>query len=112
MPINAGANESSVRVKWERALQHWRGIQQQWARLRDPNFARFVAKRSALVARIEEEYGLSSEEAAGLVDNWLVSLAQSRDWGEHPLAGVHRSPQPRATESASSAAEPSRHVEK
>jgi uncharacterized protein YjbJ (UPF0337 family) len=65
-------------MNWDRLEGNWKQmkgkVQQQWGKLTNDDLNLVESKRTELVGRIQERYGIQRDEAERQVDSWLRSL--------------------------------------
>jgi uncharacterized protein YjbJ (UPF0337 family) len=65
-------------MNWDRIEGKWdqfRGrAKQQWAKLTDGDVAQIGGKRTELIGRLQERYGLAKDDAERQIDSWLRAL--------------------------------------
>ncbi|HVY03231.1 MAG TPA: CsbD family protein [Caulobacterales bacterium] len=65
-------------MNWDRIEGKWdqfRGrAKQQWAKLTDDDVAQIGGKRTELIGRLQERYGLAKDDAERQIDSWLRAL--------------------------------------
>jgi len=61
-------------VSWEAIERNWHGLKErvlaEWDNLSDDAFDQILGNRDRLVARIQEAYGISKEEAARQIESF------------------------------------------
>ncbi len=66
-------------MNWDRIEGHWKQMKgrarQQWGKLTNDDLNLVEGKRTELVGRIQERYGIASDEAKRQVDGWLQNLS-------------------------------------
>lgn len=66
-------------MNWDRIEGNWKQFsgkaKQQWGKLTDNELTEIEGKRETLVGRIQEQYGLSKEEAERQVKDWERHLS-------------------------------------
>ena len=66
-------------MNWGRIEGHWKQMKgrarQQWGKLTNDDLNLVEGKRTELVGRIQERYGIASDEAERQVDGWLQNLS-------------------------------------
>ena len=84
--------KEEVSVNWDRIEGNWkqfRGeIRQRWAKLTDDDVNLVRGKRTELVGRIQERYGVAKDRAEEQIDEWLKSLTEKGQEEEKERAGV------------------------
>ena len=87
-------------MNWDRVEGSWKQIkgkvQQQWGKLSNDDLNLVEGKRTELVGRIQERYGIQRDEAERQIDSWLRNLTcaarpranrpRRRGWHLHKLA--------------------------
>jgi uncharacterized protein YjbJ (UPF0337 family) len=70
--------QQEARMNWDQVEGNWKQVkgkvQQQWGKLTNDDLNLVEGKRTELVGRIQERYGIQRDEAERQVDSWLRSL--------------------------------------
>jgi uncharacterized protein YjbJ (UPF0337 family) len=65
-------------MNWDRLEGNWKQVkgkvQQQWGKLTNDDLNLVEGKRTELVGRIQERYGIQRDEAERQIDSWLRNL--------------------------------------
>ena len=65
-------------MNWDRVEGNWKQmkgkVQQQWGKLTNDDLNLVEGKRTELVGRIQERYGIQRDEAERQIDSWLRNL--------------------------------------
>jgi uncharacterized protein YjbJ (UPF0337 family) len=65
-------------MNWDRIEGKWDQVRgrakQQWAKLTDDDVAQIGGKRTELIGRLQERYGLAKDDAERQIDSWLRAL--------------------------------------
>jgi hypothetical protein len=70
MPSSRRGLDSTLGLR--RVLEHLRRFRAAWVRFTRPDLDAFLAKKTKLVHQLEARYELQSDEAARIVDEWIV----------------------------------------
>jgi uncharacterized protein YjbJ (UPF0337 family) len=76
-PIGAASERSNL-MNWDRVEGNWkqfRGqVQQQWGKLTNDDLDTVEGRRTELVGKIQERYGIAKDEAEKQVDTWMRNI--------------------------------------
>ena len=65
-------------MNWDRIEGNWKQFsgkaQQQWGKLTNDDLDVVEGRRTELVGKIQERYGVAKDEAEQQVDNWLRNM--------------------------------------
>lgn len=65
-------------MNWDRIEGNWKQFsgkaQQQWGKLTNDDLDVIEGRRTELVGKIQERYGVAKDEAEQRVDSWLESM--------------------------------------
>jgi uncharacterized protein YjbJ (UPF0337 family) len=65
-------------MNWDRIEGNWKQftgtVKQQWGKLTDDDLQVVEGRRTELVGKIQERYGIAKDEAERQVDSWIRNL--------------------------------------
>lgn len=65
-------------MNWDRVEGNWKQFsgkaKEHWAKLTDDDLAMIEGRRTTLVGRLQENYGIATDQAEKEIDNWLATL--------------------------------------
>jgi uncharacterized protein YjbJ (UPF0337 family) len=76
--VQTAPAKQETTMNWDRVEGNWKQIkgkaQQQWGKLTNDDLNLVEGKRTELVGRIQERYGIQRDEAERQIDSWLRNL--------------------------------------
>src|SRR6202049_1289980 len=76
--VPTASAKQETTMNWDRVEGNWKQIkgkvQQQWGKLTNDDLNLVEGKRTELVGRIQERYGIQRDEAERQIDSWLRNL--------------------------------------
>jgi len=70
-------------MNWDRIEANWKQftgkLKEQWGKLTGSDVDAIAGKKTALLGRLQERYGLAKEEAEKQVDSWLAALKDKKE---------------------------------
>jgi uncharacterized protein YjbJ (UPF0337 family) len=65
-------------MNWDRVEGNWKQfkgvVQQQWGKLTNDDLDVIEGKRTELVGRLQQRYGVAKDQAESQVDDWLKTV--------------------------------------
>jgi uncharacterized protein YjbJ (UPF0337 family) len=65
-------------MNWDRVEGNWKQfkgvVQQQWGKLTNDDLDVIEGKRTELVGRLQQRYGVAKDQAENQVDDWLKTV--------------------------------------
>jgi uncharacterized protein YjbJ (UPF0337 family) len=79
-------------MNWDKLEGQWKSVsatlKSKWAKLTDDDVKNLGAKKDALVAKLQERYGILKDEAEREVDEWIAKLSphtETQSGSDSPL---------------------------